>query len=71
MADVVARVLAPGGRAVVGFSVMRGRGADLAAAVAELADRRGPEIAAVRTGATPPIPWAALVLRAAPLTRTG
>ena len=40
--DVVARVLAPGGRVVVGFSVMRpGADRDVAAAVGELAAPRG------------------------------
>jgi SAM-dependent methyltransferase len=71
--DVVARVLTPDGRVVVGFSVMRpGADRDVAAAVAELAAPRGMVVTAVRSGATAPIPSAAVELRrASGLTPTG
>jgi SAM-dependent methyltransferase len=62
--DVVDRVLAPGGRVVVAFSVMDG---DSAAAVEEgvrrLAGERGLVVVATHRAATGPIPSAALVVR--------
>ena len=64
--DVVARVLAPGGRVLVGFSVMQaGAEADVAAAVDRLAAGRGLAVVAVHRGATAPMPSAAVELRAA------
>ncbi len=69
--DVVARVLAPGGRVVVGFSVMRpGADREIAAAVERLAAPRRLRVTGLHRGGAAPIPWAAVELRAA-LTRTG
>ncbi|WP_409330250.1 class I SAM-dependent methyltransferase [Trujillonella humicola] len=61
--DVVARVLAPGGRVVAGFSVMRPGAEDgVAAAVGTLAGPRGLAVSALRHGDTAPLPTAAVVL---------
>ncbi|WP_029431493.1 hypothetical protein [Blastococcus sp. URHD0036] len=69
--DVVARVPAPAGRVVVGFSVMRpGADDDVAAEVGRAAGARGLRVTAVHRGATAPIPSAAVELRRA-LTPTG
>ncbi|WP_158579985.1 methyltransferase domain-containing protein [Geodermatophilus marinus] len=64
--DVVQRVLAPGGRAVVAFSVMR-PGADRSTtdAVARAAAPHGFVVTAVHRGATAPTPAAAVVLHRA------
>ncbi|NEK60664.1 class I SAM-dependent methyltransferase [Geodermatophilus sabuli] len=61
--DVVSRVLAPGGRVVVAFSVM-GPGADrpVVAAVTRLAGRRGLDVRAVHRGATTPMESVAVEL---------
>lgn len=71
--DAVARVLAPGGRVLVGFSVMRpGAADDIAAAVDRLASARGLRAVGLHRGATAPFPSAAVELRAAAeVTRTG
>ena len=64
--DVVDRVLAPGGRVVVAFSLMQG---DVPAGVAEgvrrLAGERGLAVVATHRGATRPFPSAAFELRRA------
>ena len=64
--DVVDRVLAPGGRVVVAFSLMQG---DVPAGVAEgvrrLAGERGLAVVATHRGATRPFPSAAVELRRA------
>ena len=62
--DVVARVLAPGGRVVVGFSVM-GDGARerVAAAVGRLAGERGLAVTATSGATTVPFETAAIELR--------
>ncbi len=63
--DVVARVLAPAGRVLVGFSVMRpGAEQDVAAAAEALAAPRGLRVTGVHRGATTPMPSAAVELRA-------
>lgn len=65
--DVVRRVLAPGGRAVVAFSVMA-PGADdrVRTAVGRLAGERGLTEHAVHRNGTLPTPSAAIELRAGP-----
>ncbi|SNS98636.1 Methyltransferase domain-containing protein [Geodermatophilus saharensis] len=64
--DAVAGLLAPGGRVVVGFSVMRPQDRDeVPAAVARLAGRRGLAVTATAEAATLPYPTAAVALRAA------
>ncbi|MGY1693720.1 class I SAM-dependent methyltransferase [Geodermatophilus sp. SYSU D00814] len=64
--DAVAALLAPGGRVVVGFSVMRPPDRDaVPAAVALLAGRRGLAVTATSEAATAPYPTAAVALRAA------
>ncbi|WP_346622204.1 class I SAM-dependent methyltransferase [Blastococcus montanus] len=65
--DVVRRVLAPGGRVVVAFSVM-GPGADdrIRTAVHRLAGERGLTEHAVHRAGTAPTPSAAIELRAGP-----
>ncbi len=64
--DVVDRVLAPGGRVVVAFSLMQG---DVPASVEEgvrrLAGERGLAVVATHRGATRPFPSAAVELRRA------
>ncbi|WP_158548606.1 hypothetical protein [Blastococcus sp. TF02A-26] len=62
--SVVARVLAPRGRVVIGFSVMRpGADDDVAAGVERPAAARGLRATAVHRGATAPMPSAAVELR--------
>jgi SAM-dependent methyltransferase len=62
--DLVDRVLAPGGRVVVAFSVM-GVGADvpIREAVGRLAGQRGLQVVGMHRGATSPIESMALELR--------
>ncbi|MGY1665745.1 methyltransferase domain-containing protein [Geodermatophilus sp. SYSU D00696] len=63
--DVVARTLAPGGRVVVGFSVMRPEDRErVTFAVARLAGERGLAVAATVEAATAPYATAAVELRA-------
>jgi SAM-dependent methyltransferase len=63
--DVVRRVLQPGGRAVVAYSVMTPDGhAAIEGAVSDLAGRRGLRITAVHRAPTEPIESAAIELRA-------
>jgi SAM-dependent methyltransferase len=62
--DVVDRVLAPGGRVVVAFSVMDGDGpVPVEEGVRRLAGERGLVVVAIHRGTTGPIPSAALVVR--------
>ncbi|MGY1730000.1 class I SAM-dependent methyltransferase [Geodermatophilus sp. SYSU D01045] len=62
--DVVARVLAPGGRVVLGFSVMRPDDRDrVRAAVARTARERGFEVTTTAEAATAPFPTAAVEVR--------
>ncbi len=62
--DVVARVLAPGGRMVLGFSVMRPEDrARVPAAVARLAGERGFAVTATTAAATVPYETVAVELR--------
>jgi cyclopropane fatty-acyl-phospholipid synthase-like methyltransferase len=64
--DVVARVLAPGGRVVVGFSVMADGDADrVTGALTRLAAQRGFGVTATSVAATEPFPTATVELRAA------
>ncbi len=65
--DVVARVLAPGGRVLVAFSVMDERAAEsVEDAVRRLAGERGFRPGAVHRAATTPHPSVAVELRAPP-----
>ncbi|WP_369252003.1 methyltransferase domain-containing protein [Geodermatophilus amargosae] len=62
--DVVARVLAPGGRVVLGASVMRPGDADrVRAEVAAAAGRRGFAVTAAAQAGTDPFPTATIELR--------
>ncbi|MGY1686308.1 SAM-dependent methyltransferase [Geodermatophilus sp. SYSU D00867] len=62
--DVVARVLDPGGRVVLGFSVMRPDDRDrVRAAVARVAGERGFAVTAAAEAATAPFPTAAVEVR--------
>ncbi|MGY1651901.1 methyltransferase domain-containing protein [Geodermatophilus sp. SYSU D01119] len=62
--DVLARVLAPGGRVVLGFSVMRPEDRDrVPAAVAEAAGQRRFAVTATAEAPTVPFPTAAVQLR--------
>jgi SAM-dependent methyltransferase len=62
--DVVGRVLSPGGRVVVAFSLMTPEAfGPVTAAVARLAGERGIEQVAVRRGATSPYESVAVELR--------
>ncbi len=62
--DVVARVLAPGGRVVLGFSVMRPEDRErVTVAVRQLAGGRGLAVTAASQAATVPFPTAAIELR--------
>ncbi|MGY1780727.1 SDR family NAD(P)-dependent oxidoreductase [Geodermatophilus sp. SYSU D01036] len=62
--DVVARVLEPGGRVVLGFSVMRPDDRDrVRAAVAGPAGERGFAVTATAEAATVPFPTAAIEVR--------
>ncbi|WP_336028980.1 class I SAM-dependent methyltransferase [Geodermatophilus sp. FMUSA9-8] len=62
--DVLARVLAPGGRMVLGFSVMRPEDRErVPAAVAEAAGARGFAVTATAEAPTVPFPTAAIELR--------
>ncbi len=64
--DAVTGVLAPGGRVVLGFSVMRPEDRDrVTDAVARLAGQRGLAVTATRQAATAPYATAAVALRAA------
>ena len=68
--DVVSRVLAPGGRVVVAFSVMRpGAEDDVVATVTRLAGSRGLVVSAVHRGRTAPFESAAVEVRRPPAPR--